>query len=128
MYSRRENSCRYLKRREHSLHEKWMFLTSLCLVVLGRLLLLQSTEYTVTYLKIRRGQQMMNGLGDVSGVNVVVIWSVLVVVLEGNHEADQGPTWDLESPQEVAFLEKGQKHQPVSLGTLHTTHSLEYLP
>ena len=48
----------------------------------------------------------MAGLGDVGGVQVVVVLHVLqVVVLQGHEEAHQGGGGDLEDGEQVPLLE-----------------------
>ncbi len=61
-----------------------------------------------SHLQIPSVEQNVDGLGDVGGVDVVVEGvGLVVVVLQGGDEGDEGAAGDLEDAEEVAVAEDG---------------------
>ena len=62
------------------------------------------------YLKCRTIQQDVSRLGDVGGVQAVVVGNVLqVVILQGHQEADENVARNFELLHQITFLERKQK-------------------
>ena len=61
---------------------------------------------SVMYLKCRTIQQDVSRLGDVGGVQAVVVGNVLqVVILQGHQEADENVARNFELLHQITFLE-----------------------